>query len=161
MLLAAELIIVCVLIGALLVMVIEEDKIRKSKVPRGALEEYWEGRERRKSIRITSSFIVRYTIEEKAHTKLNCRTKDISSTGMGLIVNEKLATGTMLLLEFILPETQKLFKAEGKVAWATGEFDERNELGKRLFHMGIEFINIGQDDRNELVSYIEKIAESK
>jgi len=157
-LLIAELIIIVILVIALLMLMIEEEKIKRGKIPKGAMEEYWKGMERRKAIRIDTSFIVRYTVEEKPNAKLNCRTKDISSGGMGLLVNEKLKGGTMLLLEFLLPDGQILIKAEGKVAWSSGEFNERNELGKRIFHMGIEFINIKPEDKEKLVFYIDKIA---
>jgi c-di-GMP-binding flagellar brake protein YcgR len=157
-LLIAELVIIAILVTALLMLMVEEEKIKRGKIPKGAVEEYWKGMERRKSIRIDASFIVRYTVEEKPNTKLNCRTKDISRGGMGLLVNEKLKGGTLLLLEFLLPDGQVLIKAEGKVAWSSGEFNERNELGKRIFHMGIEFVNIKPEARDKLVSYIDKIA---
>ncbi len=154
----AEIIIIVILVTALLMLIIEEERIKKTKVPRGSVEEYWKGKERRRSVRINTSFIVRYTVEEKPDAKLNCRTKDVSIGGMGLMVSERLKQGTMLLLEFLLPDGQVFIKAEGKVAWSSGEFNERNELGKRIFHMGIEFVNIKSEDKDKLVAYIDRLA---
>ena len=157
MILIAEIMIVAILLTALLMLIIEEERSKRKKVPKGSVEEYWKGAERRKSVRIDTSFIVRYTVNEKPNVKLNCRTKDVSSGGMGLLVSERLNEGTVLSLEFLLPDGQVLVKTAGKVVWSSGEFDERNDLGKRVFHMGIEFMDISPDDRSKLVSYIDRL----
>jgi c-di-GMP-binding flagellar brake protein YcgR len=158
MVLIAEIIIIGLLIIALAVVIIEENKIKKSKVPRGTVKEYWDGRERRQSIRVNASLIVRYSVAKKHNVKLNGRMKDISSGGMRLLVNEKLGDGTLLLLEFDLPEAKDVINAEGKVMWADGKYDERDETGRRIFHTGIQFVNMKQDDKNRLVNYIERMS---
>ena len=159
MLLIAELIIIFVLLITLVALILEEAKIKKSKVPRGTVKEYWSGRERRQYLRINSSLIVRYSMEKKSDAKLNGLMKDVSSDGMRLLANEKLTKGTLLLLEFDLPEVKGVVNAEGKVIWADGKFDERDEIGRRIFNTGIQFISIKPDDKSRLVTYIKKIAE--
>lgn len=159
MLLTSVVILILVLITALIVLILEEWNIKKSKVPRGTVKEYWSGNERRQSRRINTSLIVRYSIEKRNHIKLNGRVKDVSIDGMRLLVNEKLKMGVLLSLEFDLPDTKDIIVAEGRVVWADGKFDDRDELGRRVFHTGIQFLDIKPKDKNRLVAYIEKIAE--
>lgn len=158
MLLIAEIIIIFVLVIALISLIIEEEKIKKSKVPRGIVKEYWSGQERRQYLRINTSLTVRYNVEKKFDVKLNGHIKDVSSDGMRLLINEKLANGALLLLEFELPDIKGAISAEGKVIWADGEFNERDEIGRRVFNTGIQFLNIRSEDRSRLVAYIKKIA---
>jgi c-di-GMP-binding flagellar brake protein YcgR len=136
----------------------EESKIKKSKITRGAVKEYWNGQERRKSLRINASLVVRYSIE-KRYSINSGKMKDVSSGGMRLILNEKLKEEAFILLEFDLPDGKEIIKAEGKVIWSSGEFGERDESGKRLFQTGIQFVNIKAEGKKRLVTYIEKIAE--
>lgn len=159
MLLIAEIIFMLMLIMALITLIIEEGRIKQSKVPKGMVEEYWQGEERRKSVRINSSFIVKYIIEKKLHIKINGQTKDISEDGMRLLINEKLNTGTLLFLEFNLPDTKKMINAEASVVWAGGQFNERSSIGRRVFHTGVRFLNINAEDKNRLVNYIQKITQ--
>lgn len=158
MILIAETVILLVLITALVTIIIEESKIKRSKIPRGTVKEYWSGPERRQSIRINTSLIVRYGMAKEDHNRLNGRTKDVSSNGMRLLINEKLTKGTLLLLEFDLPDTKDAINAEGKVIWADGEFGERDKSGRRIFHTGIQFIDIKPDAKNRLTAYIKRIA---
>lgn len=159
MLLIAEIVIIFVLVIALISLILEEEKIKKSKVPRGIVKEYWSGQERRQYLRINTSFIVKYNTEKKSGIKLNGRMKDISSDGMRLLTNEKLVKGALLLLEFDLPDIKGVINAEGKVIWADGKFNERDEIGRRVFNTGIQFISIRPEDRSRLVTYIKKVAE--
>ena len=159
MLLAAELIFILVLIFVLIILITEEAKIKRSKVTSGAVKEYWDGRERRKSMRIDTSLFVRYSLKKKHHIR-NGQMKDISSGGMRLILNEKFVEGTLLLLEFDLPNTKATIGIKGKVVWSSGKFNERDELGRRLFQTGIQFVNIKSEDNNRLINYITKIAEN-
>lgn len=158
MLLIAQVIIIVVLIITLIALFIEEAGIKKSNIPTGSVKEYWNGRERRKTIRINASLVVKYTVKKNLNRKFNGQMKDISRSGMKLMINEKLAKGTLLLLEFELPYIEKTIAAEGKVIWATGEFGERDEMERRVFHTGIQFTNIKSDDENTLVNYIKEIA---
>jgi len=156
MLLLIEAIIILVLISALVALFIEEIGVKKSGVPRGIVKEYWDGEERRKAIRVTTELVVKYSVEKKLHIKLNGEIRNISKKGMRLIVNEKLAEGTLLFLEFDIPEAKEPIQADGKVVWTSGEFDERDASGRRIFQTGVQFVNIKPDDDARLTSYIGK-----
>jgi c-di-GMP-binding flagellar brake protein YcgR len=158
MLLSVEGIIILVLISALVALFIEEIGIKKSSVPYGTVREYWDGEERRRAIRVSTELVVRYSIEKKLHVKINGEVKDISRKGMRLIINEKLSEGILLFLEFDIPDAKETISADGKVVWASGDFDERDESGRRIFQTGVQFINIKPDDDVKLTSYINSIA---
>ena len=161
MLLLAEILMITVLVIALIILILEESKIKKSKIPRGTVKEYWNGQERRQAQRVNVSLVVRYSIEKKHHVKLDGHMRDVSSGGMQLLVNEKLPDATILLLEFELPVTKKPICAEGKVIWSKGNFSERDELGRRVFQTGIQFVNIKPEDKNRLAEYIDNHSEKK
>jgi len=161
MLLAIEVIAVVILVAALIILVMEERKIRRSKVPVGAIKEYWDGNERRLAFRVNASFVVRYHIERKPSIRLNGYTKDVSSSGMRLVTNEKLSNGTLLLIEFDLPDLKSPISADGKVIWGEGKIDERDKMQRRIFQTGIQFVNMKPEDKNKLVSYIEKNSDDR
>ena len=159
MILIAEIIIMAVLVTSLIIIILEEGRRKKSKIPTAAIKEYWDGAERRQALRINSSFTVRYNVEKNYHIKLNGHMKNISSGGMQLLANEKLVLGARLFLEFDLPELKNVVCAEGKVVWADGDFTERDEIGRRTFQTGIQFVNIKPNSKKKLVAYIEKHSE--
>jgi c-di-GMP-binding flagellar brake protein YcgR len=158
MLLLIELIVIVVLISALAALFMDEIGVKKSTIPCGIVREYWDGEERRRTMRVGTKLVVRYSTEKKLRTKLNGKMKDISRKGMRLIVNEKLSDETLLFLEFTIPESEEIVLADGKVIWTSGDFDERDPSGKRVFQTGVQFINIKPEDDARLTAYINKIA---
>lgn len=158
MFLLIEIVIIAVLISALAALFIEEIGMKKTGTPRGVVREYWDGGERRKSIRVTTELPVSYIIEKKLRIKLNGESKDVSRKGMRLLINEKLVEGTLLFLEFDMPETRETISADGRVVWANGNFDERDGAGKRMFQTGIQFVSIKPADDAVLTAYINKAA---
>ena len=159
MLLIAEIIVIVMLVAVLITLTLEENELKKSKIPKGNVEEYWSGQERRQSMRINAAFTVKYSVDRKHLIAQNGQMKDVSGDGMRLLVNEKFTEGTLLQLEFDLPNTKDVISAKGEVVWADGEFAERDQNGKRIFQTGIQFVNIKLNDRNRLVDYIKTIAE--
>lgn len=161
MLLVAELILILVLVTCLIVLVIEEGKAKRAKVSKGSMREYWDGSERRQSMRVTMSLVVRYSVEKKYHIKVNGHMDDVSSGGMRLTASEKLPEGSLLLLEFELPEQKNAVFAEGKVIWSEGKFEERDTEGKRVFQTGIQFANMLVEDRKRLLACIKNLSNER
>ncbi len=158
MLLLMELIIIIVLVSALAALIIEEMGVRKAGIPKGVVKEYWDGKERRKAIRVNTDLTVRYSVEKKLHLKVNGAIKDISRKGVRLAVGEKLTEGALLFLEFDILDAKGPIVADGKVVWASGTFDERDASGKRIFETGVQFVNMKAEDDNRLAVYIKKIS---
>lgn len=159
MFLLIEIVIIAVLISALSALLVEEVGMRRSGIPHVIVKECWEGEERRMSVRMITGLPVRYSIEIKPHIKRDSRMKDLSRKGMCLLISEKLREGTLLFLEFDIPGIRETISVDGKVVWADGDFDERGEVGQRLFRTGVQFVNIKPGDSDILTSYINKTAD--
>ena len=157
LLLIGEILFILILIIILFVLVKEESKIKKSRIPRARIKEYWDGQERRQATRVGTNFTVKYTLSKKQNVILKAQTKDLSSSGMRLLINEKLDKGTLLSLEFDIPDTPVVVKAEGRVVWESGDFADRDEEGKRVFQAGVQFTQMSENDRNCLSDYVTKI----
>ncbi|MBN1871861.1 MAG: PilZ domain-containing protein [Candidatus Omnitrophica bacterium] len=155
-LLFSEIMFILILTLVLVMLVREESRIKKSKIPRARIKEYWSGEERRQATRINTTFLVKYTFSKKQTVTLDGHTKDVSTSGMRLLIHEKLNQGTVLLLEFDLPGITSIVKAEGKVVWSSGDFEDRDDEGKRIFQAGIQFTHISENDRNRLSDYVTK-----
>ena len=153
----AELVFILLLIGILLILIKEESKIKKSRIPRAKLKEYWGGQERRQAMRITTTFTVTYMFSKKQNLKCTGKTDNLSTGGIRLIVYEKLNKGTILSLEFEIPEISSTVRASGKVVWTSGEFSDRDENGKRIFQAGIQFLQISEKNKNTLIQYIDRV----
>ena len=112
-----EVIIIMVLVSALAALIIEEIGVKKASISKGLVKEYWDGKERRRAIRVATDLAVRYSVEKKLHLRVNGAIKDISQKGVRLAVGEKLAEGTLLFLEFDIPDAKGAITADGKVIW--------------------------------------------
>jgi len=160
-LLAGEIIFILVLLVILLLLIVEDARIRKTKIPVAAVREYWNGLERRQAVRIDTQLNVKYMLVKKKERSLEGLTKDISSSGMRLIANEKFEKGANLIIEFDIPNRRHKLKCEGKVVWSHGDYDDRDEDGRRIFQTGISFSEVSKYDRSKLNEYVNSLIKGK
>lgn len=101
-------------------------------------------------------------IEERATAKIRITFKrasdffrayigNLGAGGLFIKTAQTVPTGTILNLEFNLPDSDHLIQAKGKVVWARQkeESDERKPPG-----LGIQFIEMSTEDSNFLRNYI-------
>ncbi len=81
-------------------------------------------------------------------------TRDISIGGMFIEMSSVPIEGTTVFLDFFLPGIKKKFKLKGKVVWANKEADD---AGKSKAGIGIEFINLNDENKNYLNTGIKNI----
>ena len=76
---------------------------------------------------------------------------NLGTGGLFIKTSQTVPAGTVLNLEFNLPDSDHLIQAKGKVAWARskGESDERKPPG-----LGIQFVQMSSEDANLLNNYI-------
>lgn len=76
---------------------------------------------------------------------------NLASGGLFIKTTQTVPAGTILNLEFNLPDGDHLIQAKGKVVWARSkeESDERKPPG-----LGIQFVEMGSEDNNLLNNYI-------
>ena len=90
MLFLIQLLIMVILILVLVTLYVDERKGRYQDTPVGKMTRYWNGKERRGSIRIDNTLSVRYTIEKKLHLVGYSLTKNVGEGGILIEINEKL-----------------------------------------------------------------------
>ena len=111
--------------------------------------------ERRKFVRLNINVEINYTIitlpPHKQFT-IPIQSKNIGGGGICLISEQELKTGELLKLEIKLPEDPPTVHALGRVVWVK-PFSLATEKSKR-FDMGVEFIEISQEDRQRINKYV-------
>jgi hypothetical protein len=76
--------------------------------------------------------------------------KDISGSGMGLVLSEPLETGQLLQISMSLPGFPlNSFQAYGKVV----RISARSGKDKGLFDVAVKFLQISETDREHLIAY--------
>ncbi len=144
----------------ILAMVIIDERIQKRLMQdKGILENLWFDEERRQSPRLSINLDVVYKMPNKAdnlNRPGNSSSKNISKSGIQLLLKEKFEKDTILLLEFELPGIlKKKLLAEGQVVW-TRENPPERENGIRTFDTGIRFIQIDEPAQRALSNYVNK-----
>ena len=159
MLLIIELLFIVVLSLILFIIYRHESLLSKHALPQAKVEECWSGKERRQHVRFKKELTVNYAVEKKPHLKNDAKTVDISEGGMKLIMDDKLAKGTILDLKIALQDSRKIAEVEGEVVW-NAEMEGTDPSGKRFFYAGIKFIAIKGPAENTLADYIRSLATS-
>ena len=142
MLLIVELLFMVLLSMVLFLLYRSEWLSKKGVAPRARIEEYWSENERRQCVRFRKELGINYTVEKKTHLKSSGKAMDISESGIKLLLDEKLANGTILDLRVIDPHTKKILEIEGTIVWSEEASDEKDPSGKRLFHAGLKFLGV-------------------
>lgn len=150
-----------VLLATIFFMIYRDEKsLLRRLLPRARIEEYWDGRERRRYARFKKMLEVTYTVERSREASANlksAKTVDISEGGVKLLLGEKLAKGTLLNLEIELADSKKISAAKGEVVWSGG-LREGDASGKRLFHSGIRFVSVSEPQNAEISNYIRSVS---
>lgn len=131
----------------------------RQRMPRAAVEELWDGKERRKYTRFKKNLEITYIVRKRPHLMNKASTVNISKGGMKLRLDEKLANDAIVDLKVTIPGTDVVAEIEAKVVWS-GDGEEKDDSGKRYFHAGIEFIAAKPPTGDKLFDYIQSIASS-
>jgi c-di-GMP-binding flagellar brake protein YcgR len=158
MFLIIEILFVLLLIAILVVLYRNERLVKRSRLPYADIEEFWDGKERRRHIRFKSALQVTYSLRDKRHIKNNCRTIDISDGGLKLMMNEKLSVGSLLHLKISIPRSKSSAEIEGEIVWSE-DVAEKDTLGRRLFCSGLKFSAIKEPFGKHLIEYIHTLSE--
>ncbi len=156
-------------IGGLLIIILafvlfsvrrEESRIRAEKMPRGKVEKYWGGAERRRHVRFDALLDVRYTMK-KGSSANNAKSKDISKSGVRLLVDKKLEQGAILYIDVLQGGQAAPISLEGIVVWCNEAKDKPPDTDKRLFHAGIELTMIADGSRQVFTDLISSLGEGQ
>ena len=157
MLIIIELLFIVMLAMILFMISRDERSLSRARLHKARVEEYWDGKERRRHVRFKKNLEVTYRVQNKPNLK-NGKTIDISESGVKLLLDEKLAEGTTVVLQIFIPDSKKIEAVEGKIVWSR-ELKAEDSLGRRLFHSGIKFLAAKKPSSTNLASYIRSLCE--
>lgn len=107
--------------------------------------------ERRQFVRVNMTMSVQYRgIRQASDSIINTISRDISTGGIRLLVNEFISVFTRLVLEIAVPSTPKPVKAVSKVAWI-----QKRPYGEQ-YEVGVEFMDMPEEDRRDIFDFVEK-----
>lgn len=144
----------------LILIAVYQDDRRKRKLAKksATLNGVWDkGVERRKTPRVSAEIEVHYeVVSNDANKKRSALSKDISLGGIGIGLTEKLFPGTILELQFNLPQNEKTIIAQGEIVWIKEASGNPGAEGndKKLFNAGIKFIKVDPEDEAVLGDFI-------
>lgn len=135
-------------VGLLLLILREERRAAQGKIPMGRLRRLWFGVERRKAPRYRVDWSVRYQRSEDLASSALAR--DMSQTGAGLTLMEKVPPGSHLNLELPVPGRQVPLRVTAVVVWSKEVTAPASEAPGRRFFVGVHFKNMSGELQREL-----------
>ncbi|HTL46500.1 MAG TPA: PilZ domain-containing protein [Verrucomicrobiae bacterium] len=110
----------------------------------------------RRAIRMKASYLARYMVihggvESEIRT---ANTKDISATGVRLIVSERIAPGEMVRLQLLLPPIEKTIAAFGRITRV-------EDAPHGLSYMSVSFVEINEVDQVILDTFLRERFKSR
>ncbi|MFH1378889.1 MAG: PilZ domain-containing protein [bacterium] len=114
-------------------------------------------KEKREYIRFDSNALVKYIIQkpdspQNNQNEIHDIVKNLSIQGVCVILNQQLASSTVILLEIFLPSIPKSINLEGEVCWSRPFM---NQDINNMFETGVKILNISKNDRNRFINYLE------
>ena len=136
---------------ALLVFILREERLfAQGKIPSGRLRRLWLRSERRRAPRYRVNWSVRYR-RSQGQPPARGQTRDVSQTGAGLTLSEKVPPGSQLDLEVPVPGRQEPLRLTAIVVWAKEVIPSSDAQGsQRNFFVGIHFQNLNSTLQQEL-----------
>ena len=137
----------------------EERKINERFTPRGKVEEYCAGeKDRRRCERFDTKLDLKYNLIPFTKSDFSTSTKNISKSGISILVYEILPKDALIDMEISVPNSKDTLKLRGRVAWCEGRngIERLDKDGKRTFLIGIEFLESEKKHQAALMEYIDK-----
>ncbi|MEW6074992.1 MAG: PilZ domain-containing protein [Candidatus Omnitrophota bacterium] len=116
-------------------------------------ENSYAGVERRRYPRLRAA-VIEYSFAEKDSPQQSAFTRDVGAGGISIIVNEKIETGTILLLKIYLPSYNDPILTQGRVVWRNPSAFQLPHADR--FDLGIEFTEISEEDQQKISEYVLK-----
>ncbi len=141
----------------ILAIVLREERLAaQGKVPLGRLRRLWMKSDRRRAPRYRVDWPIRYLRLGEPPPSLPAKTRDVSSTGVGLVVTERLTAGSQIELSLTFPGETSPLKVIGQVAWSrevSSSVDSQVSYlqDTRLFFVGLRFQGLDPQIQQRLI----------
>ncbi len=147
-------------VALLLVLIREERLASRGKVPVGRLRRLWVRSDRRRAPRYRIDWPIRYERMNGGELDL-AASRDVSETGIGLMVRERLEVGSSLRLTLALPGDPQPVTLTGRVMWSRPIPEAiQPKGGSRYFFVGIHFQETDPQRTAKIQAALEKIRDS-
>lgn len=155
MIIVIEILIIFILLMIMATLVLDERKHISRMKRLVKLKSYWDGINRRHVVRHNVLLEVEYSVGKKLSIS---RTKDISTHGIGLLLDEKLSRRTMLDIAIKVDDKIDPIKTRACVMWSQEAVEDEQRSSKRLFHTGLKFMRFANSQHEKrLFEYIKSI----
>jgi c-di-GMP-binding flagellar brake protein YcgR len=137
---------ILLILGLLILLVsirLEESKSKRENMPRGTIEKYWDGSERRRFVRFDSALDLKYQVRKTSRADAG-RIRDISDGGLRMLADQRLESGTLIGIEIDVPDGASI-RLEGIVVWCNEAKGKTAAGDRRLFHVGVRFLEVKKE----------------
>ena len=130
----------------------EESRLKRERIPRGMTEAVWDGRERRQYPRWLFSCPLQYRIAATASlgAAMQAHVWDVSRGGIAIRLPERLPPGACIECE-IMPAGGAPIHAQGEIRWMR-ELPRAHALKPREFLAGVQFKQIEPSELTRLLA---------
>jgi len=134
-----------------LIVLREERLAAQGKIPLGRLRRFWLHSDRRRAPRYRVDWPIRY--QRLPPSEMNhAKSRDLSTTGVALVVPERLEVGSVIQIELTLPGETRPWAVAAQVRW-TREIPSQE---KRLFALGVQFQGLDPEKEKQLAAVLGK-----
>ena len=109
--------------------------------------------ERRRFVRLDTRLEVAYSVLPSGQPK-TVTTKNISTGGICLVLDEALSVGARLQIEMRLPNLQQPVRFTAEVAWSESYEVIGQAEHRRAVEVGVRFIDITPADQRAIAQYV-------
>jgi len=111
--------------------------------------------ERRQLRRIGTSLFIKFSVNDDLEKNFGSFTQDISTGGARLLSFKRPKVNDDLELRIDVPNNPDITIAEGNVRWV-GEEALKDDIGKDVFPVGVEFTFMDRQDRAYLEEFLKQ-----
>lgn len=146
-----------VVASVILFLLMREERLSaQGRIPLGRLRRLWFKAERRRAPRYRVDWPIHY---RRVPPGLNgpAKTRDLSHTGVGLMLEERLEVGSQLELQIALPRRPDPFSVAGQVMWVKEvSMHPDSPSALRTFFVGVQFKGIDPRLEGELAEALKR-----
>lgn len=114
---------------------------------------YWKDDfpERRQQLRVNTAMSVQYRgIRQADDSVVSAISRDISTGGVSLLVNEFISVFTRLVLDIAVPSAPKPVRVVSKVAWI-----RKRPYGEQ-YEVGAQFMDMSEEDKRGVFDFVDR-----
>lgn len=154
----AAVLLVAVPVTILVMLTRDEQRARRLQAPMGWLRRWWKGslRDRRHCHRYRTTIPVTYRVLPASPDGASAMTRDLGFGGLGIMVHEKLAPGTLLELNLHAEPPMRQLAIQGAVKWVR-EVPQSKDT-RRMFWAGIQITHAGIATADQLQALLQQIS---